>query len=483
MAATQAALERPEPAVEEFETIVVGGGQAGLSLGYYLKQLGQRFVILDANARIGGSWRTRTWDSLRLFTPSRYNGLPGWAFPTPGWSFPTARETADYLEAYAERFELPVRSGWKVDRLAAADGAVRRRVRPASSHGRCGRRRDRVLRDAEGARLRRRARPSDRPDALQRVPPPGTAAARRHPARGCRQLWSRHRDGGLAGSPDVAVGAGQGQIPVRIGTRGHRLVMPLLWFLATRMLTVRTPIGRKLRPHVLEGGAPRIRVKSDDLKAASVELVPRTVGVRDGLPLLEDGRVLDVENVIWCTGFRHDFDWIDAPVLDTANEPVHEGGVAVAPGLNFLGLDFQYSFASENVGGVRYDAKRIAQQSRGARLGGLSFREGFPIFHTADLERAVRFYVELIGCEEVFRYEDAYVGLTGPVTLGLTAVQELEPAGRVTLWLYCDDADAEIERLRAAGVEVAREPEDREWGERAGSVRDPDRNEVWIAAQ
>jgi putative flavoprotein involved in K+ transport len=93
MAATQAALERPEPAVEEFETIVVGGGQAGLSLGYYLKQLGQRFVILDANARIGGSWRTRTWDSLRLFTPSRYNGLPGWAFPTPGWSFPTARET------------------------------------------------------------------------------------------------------------------------------------------------------------------------------------------------------------------------------------------------------------------------------------------------------------------------------------------------------------------------------------------------------
>jgi predicted enzyme related to lactoylglutathione lyase len=278
-------------------------------------------------------------------------------------------------------------------------------------------------------------------------------------------------------------GPDKGQIPVRIGTRGHRLVMPLLWFLATRMLTVRTPIGRKLRPHVLEGGAPRIRVKSDDLKAASVELVPRTVGVRDGLPLLEDGDVLDVENVIWCTGFRHDFDWIDAPVLDTANEPVHEGGVAVAPGLNFLGLDFQYSFASENVGGVRYDAKRIAQQSRGARLGGLSFREGFPIFHTADLERAVRFYVELIGCEEVFRYEDAYVGLTGPVTLGLTAVQELEPAGRVTLWLYCDDADAEIERLRAAGVEVAREPEDREWGERAGSVLDPDGNEVWIAAQ
>jgi catechol 2,3-dioxygenase-like lactoylglutathione lyase family enzyme len=111
------------------------------------------------------------------------------------------------------------------------------------------------------------------------------------------------------------------------------------------------------------------------------------------------------------------------------------------------------------------------------------FREGFPIFHTADLEAAVRFYVELIGCEEVFRFEDAYVGLTGPVTLGLTAVREIEPAGRVTLWLYCDDVDAEMDRLRAAGVEVSREPEDREWGERAGAVRDPDGNEVWIAAQ
>jgi glycine/D-amino acid oxidase-like deaminating enzyme len=119
MSATQAAVERPEQAVEEFETIVIGGGQAGLSMGYYLKGLGQRFVILDANERIGGAWRTRTWDSLQLFTPARYDGLPGWGFPAAAWSFPTARETADYLEAYAERFELPVRSGWKVGATAS----------------------------------------------------------------------------------------------------------------------------------------------------------------------------------------------------------------------------------------------------------------------------------------------------------------------------------------------------------------------------
>src|SRR5689334_12005399 len=106
-----------EQAVERFETVVIGGGQAGLSVGYYLKKSRNSFVILDANERIGGSWRTRTWDSLRLFTPARYDGLPGWPFPAPGWSYPTARETADYLGAYATRFELPVRTGLRVDRL------------------------------------------------------------------------------------------------------------------------------------------------------------------------------------------------------------------------------------------------------------------------------------------------------------------------------------------------------------------------------
>lgn len=361
MAATEKALERPEQAVEEFETIVIGGGQAGLSIGYYLKQHGQRFVILDANARIGGSWRTRTWDSLRLFTPSRYNGLPGWGFPASGWSFPTARETADYLEAYAERFELPLRSGWKVDRLTGAQGRYvvecgQRRLKAGSVV---------VATGFYGT--------PNVPEFAGELDP---RIVQMHSSQYRRPL--QLRPGGIllvgAGNSgaDIAMelspahqtwlsGPDKGQIPVRIGSRRHRLAMPLLWFLATRVLTVRTPIGRKLRPHILEGGAPRIRVKSDDLKAAGVQLVPRTVGVRDGLPLLEDGRVLDVTNVIWCTGFRHDFDWIDAPVLDAANEPVHDGGVAAAPGLYFLGLDFQYSFASENVGGVRYDAKRIAR--------------------------------------------------------------------------------------------------------------------------
>jgi putative flavoprotein involved in K+ transport len=102
---------------EHVETVIIGGGQAGLSTGYHLARRGLPFVILDTNERIGDAWRKR-WDSLRLFTPARYDGLPGWPFPAPAWSFPTKDDVAGYLEAYAARFDLPVRTGVRVDRLS-----------------------------------------------------------------------------------------------------------------------------------------------------------------------------------------------------------------------------------------------------------------------------------------------------------------------------------------------------------------------------
>ena len=112
----------------------------------------------------------------------------------------------------------------------------------------------------------------------------------------------------------------------------------------------------------------------------------------------------------------------------------------------------------------------------------MGFRDAFPIFHTADLERAVSFYRDRLGFDERYRLEDRFaaVGL-GPLELGLTPVEKLEPAGRVSLWLYCDDVDAEIDALRVAGVEVSREPADMDWGERMAAVRDPDGNEILLA--
>jgi putative flavoprotein involved in K+ transport len=346
---------------QDFETIVIGGGQAGLSLGYYLKRLGRSFVILDANEQLGGSWRTRTWDSLRLFTPARYNGLPGWPFPAPSWSYPTARETADYLEAYAERFELPVRLSTRVERLTKPNGRF--------AVDACG---ERLTADCVVFASGFHGTPSI-PEFAGELDP-GIVQMHSSEYRAPSQL----QPGGVllvgAGNSgaDIAMevskthqtwlsGPDKGQIPLRVEHPLRRVFVPVLWFVASHVLTMKTPVGRKVQPAVLKNGAPRIRVKSADLDAAGVELVPRTVGVEGGRPVLEDGRVLDAPNVIWCTGFRQDYSWIDVPVFDGEGAPVHERGVASEPGLYFLGLDFLYSFASENVGGVRRDAKHIAK--------------------------------------------------------------------------------------------------------------------------
>jgi putative flavoprotein involved in K+ transport len=346
---------------ECFDTAIVGGGQAGLAVGYHLQKQGRPFVILEANERIGDSWRRRHWNSLRLFTPAGHDGLPGWRFPAPSWSFPTKNELADYLEAYATRFELPVRTGISVDRVSR-EGA--RYVIGAGD----------TMFEADNVVVA---------SGSYRIPTVPEFASALDP-RIVQMHSSDYRDPSQLREGDVLlVGAGnsgadialevtrrhrtwlsgrdKGQIPFQIETTRTRLLFPVLWFVASRVLTVKTPIGRKLRPHVLESGAPRIRVKTKDLAAAGVERVPKVVAMADGLPVLEDGRIMEVANVIWCTGFREDFGWIDLPVIGEDGQPVQQRGVVTSePGLYFVGMDFLYSFTSENVGGVGRDAAHIA---------------------------------------------------------------------------------------------------------------------------
>ena len=347
--------------METFDTIIIGGGQAGLAVGYFLKKQGRRFVILDANERIGGSWRTRTWDSLRLFTLTRYNGLPGWPFPAPGWSFPTAGETADYFEAYAERFDLPVRNQMTVDLLTKDESRF---------VAQCGERRFEAAHVVVATGFY--GIPSV-PEFASELDP---RIAQMHSSEYRRPAQLRSGDVLLVGAgnsgADIAMelstkhttwlsGRDKGQIPYRIESRVARLGTPVFWFVAGHILTLKTPIGRRSSGTCSPQGAPLIRVKSEDLAAAGVERVPKTIGVNDGLPVLEDGRRLDVANVIWCTGFRQDFSWIDVPVFDEDSEPMHHRGIASEEGLYFVGLDFLHSFRSENVGGVGADARYIAE--------------------------------------------------------------------------------------------------------------------------
>ena len=160
----------------------------------------------------------------------------------------------------------------------------------------------------------------------------------------------------------MLVGPDRGQLPFSIESRRARVASPLLKLLATRVLTVDTPIGRKMRPEVRGHGAPLLRVRSGDLAEAGVERVlARAVGVQDGRPLLEDGRIVDVANVIWCTGFRSNYRWIDLPLEYEDGYPrQHRGVVADFPGLYFVGMLFLHSFSSMLVLGAGRDARRVA---------------------------------------------------------------------------------------------------------------------------
>ena len=351
---------------EHVETVIVGGGQAGLAVGYFLQKKRRRFTILEANQSVGDSWRMR-WPSLRLYTPARMDGLPGLEFPAPKNSFPTAAEMADYLQAYAERHELDVRTGVAVDGLERNGDSYLVNAGGRRFHA------DNVV-VATG--VIQHERPVV-PDFAAEIDP---AITQLHSAdyRGPEQLsdgpvlvvGASHSGGdiayevALAGHPTILSGRDTGQVPFDIEGLTARLLFPLLRFLATRVLTVSTPLGRKMRPELRSHGAPLLRVMRADLAGVGVERVlERTTAVVDGRPALADGRVLDVANVIWCTGFRNEWSWIRAPL------PVGEDGfpeqsrgvVSSLPGLYFVGMLFLDSFASMLVLGAGRDGKRVAE--------------------------------------------------------------------------------------------------------------------------
>lgn len=351
-----------------FETIVIGGGQAGLSVGYHLAKLALPFVILEERDKVGDSWRDR-WDSLRLFTPARFDGLDGMPFPAHAHHFPTKNEMADYLSAYANRFELPVLTGTRVDRLSRANG---RFVVYSGER--------RFEADNVVVAMANFQKPWVPPFAAQIDPDivqlhsaeyrspedliPGpvlVAGAGNSGAELALELAARH--------DVILAGRDPGQIPFRVEGTAARLGLfaIILRVLFHRILTVRTPLGRKVRPKVTAVGGPRVRVKAIDLKAAGVQRAPRITGVEAGRPLLEDGRALDVSNIIWSTGYRPGFDWIDLPCV-TNDEPDHRSGVVESmPGLYFVGLHFLHAMSSVMIHGVGRDAQRIAAQIAASR--------------------------------------------------------------------------------------------------------------------
>jgi putative flavoprotein involved in K+ transport len=338
-----------------FEVVVIGAGQAGLAMGYFLGRQGRRFVILDAADSIGAAWRTR-WESLTLFTPRRYSGLPGLPFPGDPEGYPTRDEVIAYLEQYAQTFDLPIKLDSRVRRLSSEDGRFLLEVDGGPITA------DQVVvatgpfqmpfvpefagrlaPDVFQVHSTEYRKPSDVPDGTVLLVGGGNTGFQI-----AKELAAAHR-------VCLAVGSRQTPLPQRF------LGRDLFWWLTkTGMLnkTVESRLGRKLRHRdTLIGSSPR-----ELRQRYGVELKPRAVDASGRVVRFEDGSDLEVDALIWATGYRPDYAWIELPVLDPDGRVLHRRGVTDVPGLYLLGLTWQHTRGSALIGWVKDDAAFIAEQ-------------------------------------------------------------------------------------------------------------------------
>jgi putative flavoprotein involved in K+ transport len=341
--------------MDSHEVIVVGGGQAGLAIGYFLGQQGRHFTILEAESELAAAWRTR-WDSLRLFTPVRYNSLPGLPFPGHPGSYPTRDDVVAYLTDYARHFELPVELDSRVRSIRRSNGAYVVELDARTFEA------DQVV-VATG------------PFQVPFVPP---IAERLDP-----QVVQLHSTGyrsprDIPEGPVLLVGGGNTgfqiaqelaasrEVHLSIGSRQTPLPQRILgrdlfWYLEkTRLIrkTTASRIGRRL-----EGRDTLIGSRAGALRRRhGVHLHGRALGAAGRTMSFSGGEQLDVGAVIWATGFRLDHSWIDVPVFDQQGRVVHQRGVTESPGLYFLGLSWLHTRGSALIGWVKDDAEHLAHQ-------------------------------------------------------------------------------------------------------------------------
>jgi putative flavoprotein involved in K+ transport len=338
-----------------FDVAVIGGGQAGLAMGYYLRQQARRFVIFERRDSIAPAWRER-WDSLTLFTPRRFSALPGLAFPGDPDGYPTRDEVISYLDRYAETFELPIEFNNQVrkvsrepdgfvievdgrmvtaDQVVIATGPFQTPFVPKLA--------EKLEPEVWQAHSTGYRRPGDVPEGTVLVVGGGNTGFQI-----AKELSATHK-------VVLSVGSKQKPLPQRIAGRD------LFWWLTkTHLLsmTVESRLGNKLQHRdTLIGSSPR------ELKRRyGVELKPRATDASGRTISFEDGGELDVEAAIWATGYRPDYSWIDLPILTESGRPRHRRGVTDVPGLSFLGLTWQWTRGSALIGWVKDDAEFLAER-------------------------------------------------------------------------------------------------------------------------
>jgi putative flavoprotein involved in K+ transport len=346
----------PSHSTGEVDVAVIGAGQTGLATGYFLRRQGRRFVMLERAAEIAPAWRER-WDSLTLFTPRRYSALPGLPFPGDPDGYPTRDEVIAYLERYAETLDLPIEPNSEVNRLEQGDdGRFRLEVGDRTMAA------DQVV-VATG--------PFQTPFVPKLADRLADDVFQTH------AVGYRRPDEVPAGTVLVAGGGNTGfqiakelsathKVVLSIGSRQTPLPQRLLgrdlfwWLTKARILdkSVETRLGQRLSTReTLIGSSPR------ELKRRyGVELKPRAVDADGRTVRFGDGSELEVDSVVWATGYRPDYSWIKLPVFGEDGRLRHRRGVTDVPGLYFLGLTWQYTRGSALIGWVRDDAEFIAER-------------------------------------------------------------------------------------------------------------------------
>lgn len=339
---------------QRLDVVVVGGSQAGLTMGWHLAQQGLRFVVLEAGPEVGHVWRSR-WDSLKLFTPAQYDALPGMAFPAPADTYPTKDPVADYLQTYAKAFDLPVRLDAKVTEL--------RRLEDGSFEVNTG----------DATYPARQVVVATGPFQVPFVPPQAAkldpSVTQVHSADYCNPQ-------ALPDGPVLVVGGGNSgfqiaeelaatrQVDLSIATTYPMLPQrlagrDLFWWL-TRLgllrVTVTSRPGRRMSRRDFVIGTNRRR-----LERAGVRFRPRLVAADGRTVRFADQNLLeDIGVVVWATGYRPDYAWIHIPEVVREGHVVHRRGVTKVPGLYFLGLSWQHTRGSALLGFVNDDAVYLA---------------------------------------------------------------------------------------------------------------------------
>jgi putative flavoprotein involved in K+ transport len=349
----EAAMAANGPKDRLLDVVVIGGSQAGLAVAWHLAQHHVRFVVLDAAPEIGHTWRSR-WDSLKLFTPTQYNSLPGMPFPGPPDTYPTKGPVADYLNAYAAAFNLPIRLNARVDRLSRTEDGFEIRTQDA------------VFRARQVAVATGPFQVPFVPLAAQRL---DGSVTQLHSA-------SYRNPQALPPGPVLVVGGGNSgfQIAEELAAAGRQIdlsiatkqpVLPqrlagkdLFWWLTRLRLmrvSVESRLGRRMSSREFIIGSSRRR-----LNAAGVRFRPGVAGADARTVRFTDGSSLEVGIVIWATGYRSDYSWIDVPGVMRDGKVVHRRGVTDVPGLYFLGLSWQHTRGSALLGFVHDDAAHLA---------------------------------------------------------------------------------------------------------------------------